>query len=162
MIGIHFYLASQWTVINQSCMSSFPSFNVSVKAVIAGVHLTANKPSIHQLICTCYKPGNHIFWSEIARVLVSRVGLHTPTKQLGSQSPPSPALPNACHGNSRHAGMFHNFLKFSQTFMNVAITHTCSTAQSERENHSFILITKILFWLHYHNLRDFMTPEIDT
>lgn len=49
LIRVHFYFATQRTVINQGSAASLSIFYVTVKAVVTGVHFTADKPSNDQI-----------------------------------------------------------------------------------------------------------------
>lgn len=55
-IRVHFYFACQRTIINQCSAMSFSSFYVPVKAVVACVHFTTNKP-LRQNKCGLYQKG---------------------------------------------------------------------------------------------------------
>ena len=49
LIRVHFYFATQRTVVNQGSAASLSIFYVTVKAVVTGVHFTTDKPSNDQI-----------------------------------------------------------------------------------------------------------------
>ena len=89
-----------------------------------------------------------------------------PPKTLDST--PHPRTPNACCGNSRHAHRhvspaFSSSPKLSWMLLslnnNTWHTHIVS---KKRESLIYFYYQNICSWLQYHNLRDFMTPKIET